>query len=173
MQKYRSKLGLSTLLLTSAGLLLAMSSFAPAFATSATKGYATFGTTFTSEILVSTHNGYTTWYFAYSADWQGLVTGTGTGQFTLVVAPNGHDVFSGSDVCTACTVNGAIGGMTDQYTGKGTFGASDGTIAVTGQSAATGSGGLAGFTDMCKLVSTNTPTGFTGVLDCTYTLPTT
>jgi hypothetical protein len=118
-----------------------------ASATSSTKGFATFVTTFTSEIPVSAHNGYSTWYFAYSVEWQGLVTGTGTGQFTLIEFPNGHDVFSGSDVCTACTVGGATGGMTDQYTGQGTFGASDGAIAATGQSAATGSGGLAGFTE--------------------------
>jgi hypothetical protein len=106
MEKYRSKLGLSTLLITSAGLMLALSSFAPAFATPPTSGSGILTTT-SITITSTTFDGPNTIY---------------TGSLTLADV----GVFAGTYSATFHEVLYADGTFTYQNTGTftGTLGSS-------------------------------------------------
>jgi hypothetical protein len=155
--KFRISLPLSLLVVP---LLLLVPA---ASATSSTKGYGTFIATITSATVISTYNGYTTYTFNGSDAFQGLATGTAVFQLALVVAPNGHDMFTGNFVCSACTYAGVAGTFSEQFVGHGIFGGNG-----AGQGILTGSGGLAGLTSVDKFQSTSTATGFTGAYEGVY-----
>jgi hypothetical protein len=155
--KFRIALPLSLLILP---LLLLVPA---ASAQTTMKGYGTFTATITSATVISTYKGYTTYTFNGSDVFQGVGTGTAAFQLVLVVAPNGHDMFTGNFVCSACTYAGVAGTFSESFVGHGIFGGNG-----EGQGMITGSGGLTGLTAVDKFQSTSTATGFTGAYEDVY-----
>jgi len=136
---------------------------ATAFASETITGSGSFIATITTFKTISSHDGYTLYYFAGPDVFSGTLTGAATFTFYQLVLPSGASFGAGTVTCP-CTVAGKTGTIDIRFTTQ-----SPGGGAGPGRADQTGSGGLADFQGHAMFTYVVTAAGFTGPYQVHYT----